>query len=918
MKTLYTFLLIIFSGSLFAQNGTVSGIIIDDEVLGMPGATIEIPAAGLRTVSLGKGDFRLVNVPVGKHEIVVTYIGYKISKTTVAVEEAKTAFVRIMLEEETSIGEMVVVMGDRLKGQSKALSQQRNNMNITNIVAADQIGRFPDANIGDAMKRIPGITMQNDQGEARDIIIRGMAPQLNSVMLNGERIPSAEGDNRRIQMDLIPSDMIQTIEVNKAVLPDMDADAIGGAVNLITRNAPEGERISGTLASGVNLLSGKPIWTGAGIYGNRFLNNKLGMVISASYNNHRFGSDNVEAVWVDTDAGVVLDEFDIRKYQVQRVRRSLTAALDYRINKNHTLIFSSMYNWRDDWENRFRMRVGQLEDAFNDGNFTEKAPGQFEVSRARVEFQTKGGLDNNRIKAARLEDQRMYNFTVGGNHQFNKLIATWNLTTAKASEERPNERYVSFRQSRQVVNVDVSDPMKPLSILANSADNLNIGFNELTENYNYTTDKDLNGRIDFILPYAKQSTLKFGGRFRTKDKDRNNNFFEYEPLSPFGNLGSVPNRNESDPNFLAGKQYQVGYFATPEWLGGLNLKNPNEFEETDLPEEYAAANYTADEDIYATYLMANHTFNAKFSAVAGLRYEATRISYTGNIFDIDEETVKSDSRTNSYSNFMPGLHLRYAPEKNTVLRGAWTNTIARPNYFDLVPYALFSPQDQELERGNPDLIATTAMNFDLMAERYFKNVGLVSAGLFYKNIDDFIYTQTLQNFSDPVFGDDLQFTTPKNGGTAEVYGIELSFQKQIWKGLGVFTNYTYTQSSTTGIEGREEDDLSLPGTAEHMFNASISYETKKLVLRVSLNHASGYIDELGGENFEDRFYDRQTFLDVNASYAFTPNLRFFAEGNNLTNQPLRFYQGIRERTMQMEYYNARFNFGIKFDMFRKK
>jgi hypothetical protein len=99
----------------------------------------------------------------------------------------------------------------------------------------------------------------------------------------------------------------------------------------------------------------------------------------------------------------------------------------------------------------------------------------------------------------------MYNFTFGGNHQFNKLVATWNLTTAKASEERPNERYVSFRQSRQAVTVDVSDPFKPFAYLADWNQNLNIGFNELTENYNYTEDKDLNGRLDFTLPYAKQS-----------------------------------------------------------------------------------------------------------------------------------------------------------------------------------------------------------------------------------------------------------------------------------------------------------------------------------------------------------------------------------------------------------------------------
>lgn len=145
-----------------------------------------------------------------------------------------------------------MVTGFSLNSQAKALNTQRNKINVTNIVSTDQIGKFPDANIGDAMRRIPGITMQVDQGESRNIIVRGLAPQLNSVTLNGSRIPSAEGDNRNVQMDLIPSDMIQTIEVNKAVTPDMDGDALGGSVNLITRSSPQKFRLSATAGSGVN------------------------------------------------------------------------------------------------------------------------------------------------------------------------------------------------------------------------------------------------------------------------------------------------------------------------------------------------------------------------------------------------------------------------------------------------------------------------------------------------------------------------------------------------------------------------------------------------------------------------------------------------------------------------------------------
>jgi TonB-dependent receptor len=207
------------------------------------------------------------------------------------------------------------------------------------------------------------------------------------------------------------------------------------------------------------------------------------------------------------------------------------------------------------------------------------------------------------------------------------------------------------------------------------------------------------------------------------------------------------------------------------------------------------------------------------------------------------------------------------------------------------------------------------MNFDLMAEHYYENIGILSLGGFYKDIDNFVYTITSQGFNDPQFGTGLQYSRPENGGTAQIYGLEASFQRQIWKGLGIYLNYTLTKSSTTGIEDRDNENLELPGTADNIFNASLSYETSKLVIRVSLNYASDYLDELGGESFEDRYYDRQTFLDVNASYAITPKWRVFFEGNNLTNQPLRYYQGIQSRTMQEEFYSARLNFGLKFDLF---
>ena len=281
------------------NNGVVSGRITETETnFSLPGAIIKLKENNQYAISNQSGEFEIFNVPVGTYQIEVTYIGYQTQNKEIKVESTLNNRIDFELIANSETLSEVVVIGDRLRGQSKALNTQKNNANITNVISSDQVGRFPDANIGDALKRVQGITMQNDQGEARNIIIRGLAPTLNSVTINGDRIPSAEGDNRNVQMDLIPADMISTIEVNKTLTSDMDADAIGGSVNLITRATPNKERISATLAGGYGPIRDKGNYTASFVYGNRFFNNKLGIVASTSYFNNIFGSDNVEGIWV--------------------------------------------------------------------------------------------------------------------------------------------------------------------------------------------------------------------------------------------------------------------------------------------------------------------------------------------------------------------------------------------------------------------------------------------------------------------------------------------------------------------------------------------------------------------------------------------------------------------------------------------
>lgn len=229
IKNLLKLSLFLLGPITFAQSGVISGKVVDqNDQFSLPGATLRIENTNKYTVSDQNGNYQFLNLPTGIYSVSIDYLGYETSTQEIEVKDNQTAVIDFSLSSGLNELSEVVVIGDYLKGQAKALNQQKNSGNITNIISSDQVGRFPDANVGDALKRVPGITMQNDQGEARNIIIRGLSPELNSVMLNGDRIPSAEGDNRNVQMDLIPSDMISTIEVNKTLTPDMDADAIGG------------------------------------------------------------------------------------------------------------------------------------------------------------------------------------------------------------------------------------------------------------------------------------------------------------------------------------------------------------------------------------------------------------------------------------------------------------------------------------------------------------------------------------------------------------------------------------------------------------------------------------------------------------------------------------------------------------------
>ncbi len=932
------FLLIFTIGFVAQVNGastaTISGRVIDGvSGLPLPGANILIEDTSLGTVSDRDGNFRLTGITGGSRTVTVTYIGYQTMSSSTTLTPGQIALIDFALEPGVIIADGIIVVGQRLQGQARAINQQRASANITNIVAADQIGRFPDANIGDAMKRIPGIVVEYDQGEARFGLIRGTEARMNSVMLNGERVPSAEGAIRAVQLDLVPADMIQTVEVNKSLTPDMDADAIGGTVNLVTRSAPERLRISGTLGSGYNFLSEKPMGISSVLVGNRYLDGRLGLLVSASYHNHHLGSDNIEPEWKDADEVAFVEEMQVREYDVHRIRRSLGSSVDFELDGRNRLFLRSIWNQRDDYENRYRLKIKDL------GLPVEGQTETWEVVR-----DLKGGSSAN--DDGRLEDQSASSTTLGGVHLVRGDIeASWSATYSRASEDKPNERHLEYTVARDAddgdsgigVRANLSDPEKPQFSFLDPAD-VAIGefeLNELNEEHQFVEETDINGRIDVKIPWLAgrwHNRIVTGLRHRGKDKKRDNRFFEYAPIDDdaFATLAQVPTTDVTNPDFLAG-DYEAGTFPSEAFLGSLDLTDATQFEQEDKPDEYVPANYEATETVDGGYLMLEQDYGEDWSFIIGLRLEHTSIDYTGNELFIDPDADEEFRTTpvsgeESYTHALPGFHVRHQIDARTVLRLAWTNTISRPNYYDLVPYRQVIIEDAVLSEGNPALDPTTSMNFDITAERYLESVGLISAGVFTKTIDDFTFFFLEEDYLDPVTGRTFdEYLQPRNGKGASLSGFELALQRQLdfvpaVTGLGIYANYTYTDSEIDElpIQGRENDKLSLPGTAKHSLNGSLSYERGLVTVRLSANYNSSHIDAAAGEfrddAFSDRYYDSATHVDLNGSVRLTPQVRVFFEANNLSNQPLRFYQGIEERTAQAEYYDRRFSLGLKFDL----
>ncbi len=907
--------------------GVVTGRVTDAGTGGyLPGANVVLEGTAFGAASDRTGDYWIANIPLGTYSLHVSYIGYEDYRAEIVVSADDEAVSHNVAMTASYVEmEAVEISGIRV-GQSKALNQQKTADDIRNVVAEEQIQSFPDVNSAEVLQRVPGVSIERDQGEGRYVIIRGTEARMNAMSINGERIPPADGGRRAIAMDVIPADQLASIEVTKAITPDMDGDAIGGSVNLVTRSALDYDRriLKFTGGSGYNNLMGTIPFNGHVTYGDRFgANRNIGAMISFSYTQNNLGSDNIQPEWggitlgeneEGEDVDWALKDLELRDYAIQRNRMGLSANLDYRLNSNNKFFLNMLYNKLDDNEQRRRMRY-------------RPSKGWYETATLAKEAVIDRSLKD------RWQNQTIYSLSAGGEHNLAGLGLDYRVSYSYADEIEADYFTSDFELDADVtMNLNVSDPDLPKVTVTNLADGFqfdpaNFVLDALEIEDTKTTNTDITATFNAKYPFmvgGNSVLAKLGGKILMKSKDSDETLTEYGWEGDEDLLLSAVAGDFVDDDFMGG-EYRIGQTQGPSEVRDHYAANKDLYEGEIDREASDVADYAASENVIAFYGMATMNIG-DLMILGGFRNEITMTEYTGYevLYDVEGDYVSTTPKTESFdrNHFLPMLHLRYSLNPQTNIRAAFTSGLARPNYETLVPFKFINTEDEEMEIGNPTLIPTTAYNFDLLGEYYLSGIGLVAAGFFYKSLDNIIFEHEYENEE---AGDYFEWDVLQSiqGGKASLMGFEFNWQQQLTflpaplDGLGIYANYTYTTSTadiSSELPDREDNtDLPLPGQAGNVGNLAVSFQKFGLTSRVSLNYNDGFLFVLGEEGEEDEYQLNHMQLDFSTSYKVMSGVELYVQANNLTNAPLVYYMGSEDRPIQREFYSFWINAGLKLE-----
>jgi TonB-dependent receptor len=906
---------------------TIKGHVLDDKTKEpLTGAIIvDQQDVKINAVAGLDGSFLLKSATAGKHIFIVHYLGYApLEKELDLSTNHDVITVDFLLKPEAIGLNQVEISGSFDKESSVyARSLEKESDNVLNVISAKTIQLLPDNTTASVLQRMSGVSVERtSSGEPSYAIIRGMDRRYNYTLVNGIKIPSPDNNYRYVPMDMFPADLLERLEVIKALTPGMEGDAIGGAMNLVMKDAPDRLTINANAGIGwnellterkytnfdKNVVSNKsPVELHGSDYqatpydftyknfdyktrklpmdgflgfsiGNRFLKDKqLGIILAVSYQNLFKGSDRV---WLRPEnqpqPGNVpsFDDIYIRKYNIQTTRYGLHSKIDYEFNPKNKISLYNLYLVMDEVENR------------------ESIDTSLSIGRDGV------GTGNTYLMyRSKIQNQSIYNSTLQGEHTIlEDFKVTWSGVYSLAKSKSPDW---SEYQTVQQVGFDVNHNH------TSTPQVLNIPFYRI---WTKNSDKDLAGYLNVSYHkklFEQDVTVAAGGLYR--DKSRDNNYNEWD---------LVPKTSSS------GQPVPFDGTLTPDKFADFNGVTAAEGSPIN------PLTYNASEKITAYYMQATVLIHKKFSILGGARVEQTEQGWKTAQ---DPKIAYGAVGTVRYMDMLPSLHLKYMISSKQNLRLSYFTAINRPGFFEYVPYTISG--DNFSMSGNPKLLHATSNNFDVRYEFFPNAFDQLLAGAFYKKIINPI--EMGLKFT----GTSSATLRPDNFGTAQNYGLELAFAKY-WGHIGLSGNYTYTNSRITTsklfynasfVNVDTVQTRPLQGQSPHIGNISILYKNPKAGLNTQL--ALVYT----GKNivYVSPFLDLDYWQKSTAQLSFSIEKQVFKyftlylKVNNILNTPViveilqpniyrmgKFalpYQTRSDRvTVQRDYYGQSFTFGIRF------
>lgn len=894
-----------------AADGRIEGQIkATEKGIALQGAKIRIAELSREAVSQRDGRFVFLDVKPGNYTLVTSYIGADDMTRSIVVQDQQTARENFQLTGVSGLVENVIVIG-QAAGINKALNKQRSADNIITAVSADAIGQFPDTNVSESLQRLPGLSIERDQGEGRYVRVRGMGPDYNAVTINGVGVPGPDADRRAVALDVIPSDLLENLTVTKSLTPDMDANSLGGSIDVQSLSAFDRDGFfyqltaEGSYDENTEETSPKIAATASNQFSLGEDENNLGVAFGVSSFERKFGSDNVETggAWDFEDGEARLEELEQRDYRITRERSGVTLNFDYKPSADTDLYLRNLYSEYTDSEIRLG-NVIEFEDALAEG----------EVGTAEVQRELKD----------RTETQKILSTSLGGQTRLDKWTLDYRVAYSKSSEDEPqNVAGAVFKIDDEVIAdevFDISYTNTNKILIAAPAEyyqSASYKLDEVELGSTNTNDESTSANVDFTRDLnlgSNPAQLKFGVKHTERAKDNNVDIWFAEDF-----IGDTSLTEFSGEEV----DYHFGQFGST--INAGKVKSAIETAEEDEVES-SIGDYDITEDTSATYLMGRVDIN-DWRILTGVRYEDTDFTAQGNSYDSDADVLSMQSFENSDDYFLPALHIRYSISDKTQVRAAWTNSVVRPGFAQLSPGRLIEEDDGDIEAefGNPDLKSLESSNIDFGIEHYPGVASVISAFAFYKSIDNFVYQTDLGGTAG--YEDFDKAVTFVNGDKADILGLELAASKQFtslpspWDGLLIGGNATFVDS-TAEIGGYNDGefiarDIPMPSQSDTSANFMIGYESDKISMRLSANYKSNYLLEVlePMEADYDAYIDDQMQLDFSLRYYLTGSIKLHFEALNLTDEIYYSYLKDTQYNAQYESYGATYKLGITFMQF---